>query len=135
MAAEERQSGTNPELTELDQALENIIERSEGAEEEIARGDANKQKQVEKEKETAEDVRKRSMERLAETKQREVEEGRRKKRRTGDGDKIDYLKEKSKEHIDLKREELELKRKELEIRERELELKAREQETRLRQET
>ena len=62
MAAEERQSGTNPELTELDQALENIIERREGAEEEIARGDANKQKQVEKEKETAEDVRKRSME-------------------------------------------------------------------------
>ena len=68
---------------------------------------------------------------MAETKQREVEEGRRKKRRTGDGDKIDYLKEKSKEHIDLKREELELKRKELEIRERELELKARVQEARL----
>ena len=31
MPTKERESGTNPEPTELDQAIENIIEKSEGA--------------------------------------------------------------------------------------------------------
>ena len=59
MAAEERASGINLEKTELDEALENVIERSEGAQEEILRGDSEKRRQAEKDRETAEDVRKR----------------------------------------------------------------------------
>ena len=62
MAAEERASAISPERTELDEAVESIIERKEGAEEEMARR---------AERETAESVRKRSMERLAETRERE----------------------------------------------------------------
>ena len=58
MAAEEKESGTNPELTELDQAVENIIEKSEETEDEMARGDANKQRKAERKKEIAEGVRK-----------------------------------------------------------------------------
>ena len=72
-AAEERASGISPEVTELDMALENIIELAESAEGELARGDESKRKSAEKEKETAESVRKRSMERLAETRERERE--------------------------------------------------------------
>ena len=83
MAAEERESGTNPEPTELDQAIENIIERSEGAQIEIEKVDEGKKRQAEKEKETAESIRKRSMERLAETREREMGDGLRKKRRFG----------------------------------------------------
>ena len=78
MAAEERESGTNPEPTELHQAVESIIERSEGAQIEIEK--VEKKRQAEKEKEAAESIRKRSMERVAETRDRELGEGLRKKR-------------------------------------------------------
>ena len=64
---QKRESGTNPEPTELDQAVESIIERSEGTQIEIEKVDESKKRQAEKEKETAESIRKRSMERLAET--------------------------------------------------------------------
>eukprot|EP00794_Sanderia_malayensis_P013413 gene13413-14787_t len=134
MAAEERESGTNPEPTELDQAIESIIERSEGAEEEIARGDANKRKQAEKEKETAESVRKRSMERLAEMREREIEEGTRKKRRSGEVETVQFLKEKSRKEMEMRKEEWDIKKGEIELRERELSLKEREQEARQKRE-
>ena len=58
MSAEERENGTNPEPTELDQAIENIIERSEGAQIEIDKVDEGKKGQAEKEKETAESIKK-----------------------------------------------------------------------------
>ena len=70
-AAEERASGISPEVTELDMALENIIELAESAEGELATGDESKRKSAEKDKETAESVRNRSMENLAETRERE----------------------------------------------------------------
>ena len=63
MATEERESGKNPEPIELDQAIENIIERSEGAQLEIEKVHEGKKRQAEKE--TAESIRKRSMEILA----------------------------------------------------------------------
>ena len=65
MAAEERASGISPEHTELDEALQDIIERSEGAQDELAKGEERKEKNAEKDKETAENARKRSMERLS----------------------------------------------------------------------
>ena len=82
MAAEERASGINAEPTDLDLAIESIIERSEGAHD-MARNDENKKKQAEQEKETAESIRQRSMDRLAETRGREIGEGSRRKRRGG----------------------------------------------------
>ena len=71
MAAEERASGITHEKTELDDAIESIMERKEGGEEEIARRAESSTMMMEKERETAESVRKRSMERLAETRERE----------------------------------------------------------------
>ncbi len=74
VAEENRASGVVPEHTKLDQALEDILEWSEAAQEEVARGDKRKEKNAEKERETAESVRKRPMERLAETRGRESPE-------------------------------------------------------------
>ena len=128
MAAEERASGINAEPTELDLAIESIIERSEGAQVDMARNDENKKKQAEQEKETAESIRKRSMERLAETRGREIGEGSRKKRRGGmEIMQLEFLKEKSGREMDFRRDELEMRKKEMELRERELMLKEREQ--------
>ena len=73
MANEECSSGIVVEETELDQAIEDIIGMIEAAEEHVHKAAARRAS--EKEKITAEDVRKRSMERLAETHKakREVE--------------------------------------------------------------
>jgi len=71
IAAKERASGISPDKTVLDEAIENIMERREGAEEEIAQRAESTAVVMEKERETAESVRKRSMERLAETRERE----------------------------------------------------------------
>ena len=69
MAMDERASGISPQMTEVDQAIETIIGLAESAKEELAKAEGEKN-QV-KEKETAEGVRKRPMERLGETKDRE----------------------------------------------------------------
>ena len=74
MAAEERASGITPEKTELDDAIESIMERKEGAEEEIAHRAESSTMMMERERETAESVRKRLMDRLAETRERKSEE-------------------------------------------------------------
>ena len=71
MAQEERASGINTENTELDDAMEEIVKKSQAAEEEQGKMDESKRKNVEMEKATAESVRKSSMERLRETRERE----------------------------------------------------------------
>ena len=84
MAEEEGASGISPpEPTDLDMAIRDIIERREEVQNEAARGEESA---IEKERETAESVRKRSMERLAETRLRECQEGG-KRRKKNDGDK------------------------------------------------
>ena len=70
-AAEERASGISPERTELNEAVESVIDRKEGAEEEMARRAGSTTMMIERARENAESVRKRSMERLAEKKERE----------------------------------------------------------------
>ena len=56
MAAEERASGISSEKTELDEAIENIMDRREGAEEEIAQRAESTAVVMEKERETTESV-------------------------------------------------------------------------------
>ena len=53
-----------PEMSELDQALEEIIERKENAEQDKVTSCREKQQEKEKERETAEAVRRRAMESL-----------------------------------------------------------------------
>ena len=68
---EERASGTSPQMTEVDEAIEIIIGPAESAKEELAKAEGERSKVKEKEKETAEGVRKRAMKQLGETKERE----------------------------------------------------------------
>ena len=98
MAEEERASGISPpEPTELDMAIRDIIERREEVQNEVARGEESA---IEKERETAESVRKRSMERLAETRLRESQEGgKRRKKNDGDKEVMEYFEEKMTENF------------------------------------
>lgn len=71
MAEEQKASGISPEIKEIDEALEDIVERTRDVQEQLAVENEEKENVAQKEKETAENVRKRSMERLAETRARE----------------------------------------------------------------
>ena len=62
MREEHQASGISPDTTELDQGLETIIEMAESAQIEMSDIQESKQKQLAKNKETAEEVRKGAME-------------------------------------------------------------------------
>ena len=84
-ASEERASGICPdEPDELDQALEVQLMNEEQWD------NGERRKEIEKEKETAASVRKRAMERLAETRAREGVEREGRKRRCGT-EAVEYL--------------------------------------------
>ena len=118
MAAEERASGINPEASELDEALETIIGRMEGAEEEIARNDESKSKEVERERAAAENVRKRAMESFGESREREGLGGPIKKRVDKDREAMHYLKGRNDEEIEVKKMEMALMERKLILQER-----------------
>ena len=113
MANEERASGIVAEETELDQAIEDIIGMTEAAEEEHAHRAAARRAA---EKITAEDVRERSMDRLAETQKRQKSEEEKVQWRNhgvfeGEGRERDCH---TKRGIRAKKRELEIRTKELE---------------------
>jgi len=117
---ENRSSGIVVEQTELDSLLEEIVERSVAAQEDIVASDNRKSKEKEKEKETAENIRKRSMERLAQTREREsVKNICNKKQKVDQRNTVEYLKEKGDKELMVKTEELELRRREIELKEKE----------------
>ena len=122
MASEERASGISPpEMKETDEAIETIIGMTQTAEEELMAAEGEKREVKEKEKETAENVRKRSMEWLSESKERKID-GRVKKQRLYSGaETISFLHSKGATDSRLREEEVELKRRELDLREKELE--------------
>ena len=92
-ACEERASGICPdEPDELEQALENITEMEQGQQEQLAVGERNKRLFIEKEREAAETIRKRAMERMGETRVRENLEKEPKRRKCG-GETVEYLRE------------------------------------------
>ena len=68
---EEKASGIKVETSELDNLLEEIIEREKNVKAKIESQDMDKNKKAEKEKATAEEVRKQAMERMGDTKKRE----------------------------------------------------------------
>ena len=139
-AIEERASGICPdEPDELDQALENIIEMAESQQEQLKRGEVKK-RDLEKEKQTAEEIRKRAMERMGETKEREHGEREAKRQRSGAGAgavAVEYLKERREHESKVKEEEVELRRREFEMKERlqeeEIRMRKKEQEMRERE--
>ena len=117
MREEARASGISPEINELDEAIESIVELSEVAEKEIMEAQGAKNKLSETERETAESVRKRSMERLSQTRERENLESSKKKRRSGNG-MVEYLQEKEAREEQQKKIDVELRERHLALEER-----------------
>ena len=112
---EEKSSGISPEHSELDDLLQEIIDRKTECEKNYTE---KASKKIDDEKAAAEDVRKRSMERLSETRKRlksdtSDDDYVEKKRRSSGTDTIAYLREKSERDFQLREEEMRLKREEL----------------------
>ena len=109
---EAKESGISPEMTETEQALEFIIEQKDSTEQ-AHKETSEKAKQ--KNWKEAEDVRKKSMEKLGTTQKRKSgEEGGQKKRHSNGRDTMTFLKEKNERHVNLAREKLEIKAKQFE---------------------
>ena len=117
MREEERASEISPEMRELDEAIESIVELGAVAEKEVMEAQSAKNKCSETERETAESVRKRSMERLSQTKERENLENPKKKRRSGRG-MVEYLQEKEAREEQQKQIDVKLKERHLALEER-----------------
>ena len=100
MAKEERASGINAEESELDQAIQDIMGMAEAAEEEIIQKAAENKNSRDNDRLTAEDVRKRSKERLSETQEREKIENETKKRRSI-ADTLEFLREKAEKEFEM----------------------------------
>ena len=111
---EENASGISCEESELDQALEEIIDKEKLADEKSSEA-KNKEKE---EKSPAEEHRKTAMERLSQTKRRNAEGetsgAHGKKSRRSSSDVVEYLRQKQERESDQRKEEMELRKKELE---------------------
>ena len=91
MNEEMRASGVAPEPSELDEAMEDILERKDSAEQQQAKCDDGKRQVTGAEKEMAQAVRKRAIESLSETKARECS----KRKKGGEtSEYVGYLREK-----------------------------------------
>ena len=111
---EAKQSGVDVHDSELDVAMEEIWEKWQEAESQDATCDMNK-KQIEADKASGEEVR-RNCEKLGETSKRKMEEEAaevkpRKSRRYG-SDTIEFLREKAKQDLAIRKEEVQRKERE-----------------------
>lgn len=109
--------GSLPEDSELDVAIEEVIEKWEAADQEFQLDNPSKVKKLEKDKESAEKMRRMSMETLGASNKRksdpeESAEEKRCKKRRGGSDTVQFLKEHSGMELTFKREELEAKKSE-----------------------
>lgn len=111
---EDRATGIDVQHTELDGLLEEILEREKEAKLELDSQDLEKKNKSEKEKATAEDVRKQALERMA---KRKNDDGGKKpaKVRRSTADAVEYLREKSERDMDFKKEELGIRKREMEM--------------------
>ncbi|XP_068738447.1 uncharacterized protein [Montipora capricornis] len=109
---EAKQSGVDVQDSELDVAMEEIWEKWQEAESQDATCDMNK-KQMEADKASGEEVRRKACEKLGETSKRKMEEEAaevkpRKSRRYG-SDTIEFLREKAKQDLAIRKEEVQRK--------------------------
>ncbi|XP_068747155.1 uncharacterized protein [Montipora capricornis] len=117
---EEKASGIAVNNSELDDLLEEILEKEKAAKEKLNNDGDDKKKSLENEKVAAEDMRKRALERVGQTtKRKDKEEGTetgpsKKKSRKSTGEAVEYLKERASTEIQLRERELEMRKKEQE---------------------
>ena len=114
VAHEERASGICPEESEVDQAMEEIIQLFEDHDRENEKLSDEKKKKAEEDVTKAEEMRRQSLQTFKETQRRKESETPPKKKRASGSDTMNYLKEISEAESKRRAEELELRRKEME---------------------
>ncbi|KAL9971119.1 hypothetical protein ACROYT_G023606 [Oculina patagonica] len=116
---EEKESGIETDMTEVEMALEELIEKEDAAETEQRVVDNQKKAKDSQDKENAENIRKKAMERLGQTQKRKADEneseGKRRKKRSSGSDTLSFLREKNEQSQELQKQELELKKQQLEV--------------------
>lgn len=97
--------------TEFDQLMEEIVGRAGDAEKEQKAGQDERKEKQDRERKVAEEVRAQALERFGQTRKRQGVEAKEDKpvRRSG-GETIEYLKERSQQHMRLGEEELKIQR-------------------------
>ena len=79
MSDEKKESGIDPEMTDIEHALEELIEIENAAETDQAVVNEQKNRKINQDRGNAEDIRKTAMEKLGQTKKRKAEDGEGKK--------------------------------------------------------
>lgn len=106
----ERGSGISQEYREIDQIMEDYLERRDEEEAKQTKESAEDRNKEDQDKATGEEMRERAMERLAQTKKRNGKDEPRKKRQKSN-DTLSYLREAAERESKLRQDELEIKRK------------------------
>lgn len=126
LKAEERETGTNPENSEMEDALEELLEQEEEAEK-VQKEDSDvKKSKDDADRSKAEKMRKRAMQSLGESSKKDDDDDeddeclalKKKKRRSNGSDTLMFLREKSEVMQEIKKEELDMKKKEMELQEK-----------------
>lgn len=118
MSAEENASGIAPdEPSELDTMLEEIVELEETALSDQLIIDDKKRDNLKKDREKAQDMRQKAMEKLSETTKRKANEENEeiKKKRRSAFDTLEYLKEKNERKKIVKEKELQIRKEEKDL--------------------
>lgn len=115
MRSEEKASGIDTDMSELDVLLEEIIAKEEHSEETHQNSAAENKRKTEQGKVDATDMRLKAMETLRESNKRKGEDSEKQKRKkTRGSDAVEYLREKMEMDTHCKEKELELKEKDQE---------------------
>ena len=116
---EKKESGVETDMTEVEMALEELIEKEDAAETEQRVVDNQKKAKDSQDRENAENIRKKAMERLGQTQKRKADEneseGKRRKKRSSGSDTLSFLREKNEQAQEMQKEELELRKQQLEV--------------------
>ena len=117
LSDEKKESGIDPEMTDIEHALEELIEIENAAETDQALVNEQKNRKINQDRGNAEDIRKTAMEKLGQTKKRKAEDGeeRKWKRRSTGSETLNFLREKNVRVQEMRREEIELQRNQLEL--------------------
>ena len=112
---EDKASGISPDLTEIDEALLDLIERFNESDASRNKEAAEKKSKTEDDLIKAQEIRNTSLETFGESRKRkeEIGEGSQKRSRSSSKDTLSYIKEKSEREFSLRQDELKLKEKEL----------------------
>lgn len=106
-------------MTEVEVALEELIEKEDAAETEQRVVDNQKKIKNSQDREDAENIRNKAMERLGQTQKREADEGetvgRKKRKRSSGSDTLSFLREKNEQVQAIQKEEFDLRRQQLEL--------------------